>query len=74
VQTEALKKEQQREADIERRAEDMRKRMDKMSEVYREEEKKDNAAREQADREHAEYLAGIQAAEQRKLQNQVRRV
>ena len=34
---EATLKEQQREADIARRAEDMRKRMDKMSEVYREE-------------------------------------
>ena len=124
---EATLKEQQREADIARRAEDMRKRMDKMSEVYREEvrgrvcwlaalcgtcargcacskrrsrplrmphhsqvvaplwrahafhtrlralqEKKDTAAREQADREHAEYLAALQAAERRKQQKQVR--
>jgi hypothetical protein len=37
VQMEATLKEQQREADIARRAEDMRKRMDKMTEVYREE-------------------------------------
>ena len=35
-------------------------------------EKKDTAAREQADREHAEYLAALQAAERRKQQKQVR--